>query len=302
LLGYLQRDGKLYLADRDMSVVAYSLSLTQVEFETLVTRGDVDAAMDLLSDIPADNHNKIARFLEGAGFKELALDVATDPEHKFELGLGLNRLDICLDIAKEEQTEHKWKALGDAALAQWNMQLAQQCFVESRDQGSLLLLHSSSGDKAALAELAKQAEETGSNNIAYSALWLCGDKDGCIDLLKRTGRMSEAVLFSQTYKPSRCPQLVQEWKEGLEKQGKSKVGRLIGVPGQDDDLFPEWDEYIKLEEEGGKGDVGESVVEVDGEKSNDASDGVADTEEDGVKEEEDGVKEEEPAGEDEDEA
>ncbi len=91
----------------------------------------------------------------------------------------------------------------------------------------------------------------GSNNVAFASLWSTGDILAAIDLLRRTGRLSEAVLFAQTYKPSKAQELAVEWKESLEKQGKAKVSRLLGVPGQDEELFPEWDEYIKLEEEGG---------------------------------------------------
>ena len=112
LLGYLPRDGRLYLADKDVGVVSYALSLTVVEYQTLVLRGDIDGAQNLLSEIPQDQMNKIARFLEGQGHKELALEVATDPEHRFELALGLNNLEIALEIAREADVEHKWKIVG----------------------------------------------------------------------------------------------------------------------------------------------------------------------------------------------
>ncbi len=46
------------------------------------------------------------------GLKDLALEVATDPDHKFDLALSLNRLDIALGLAKEADVEHKWKSVG----------------------------------------------------------------------------------------------------------------------------------------------------------------------------------------------
>lgn len=261
LLGYLQRDGKLYLADKDVGVVSYSLSLTVVEYQTLVLRGDVDGAQNLLADIPADQMNKIARFLEGQGYKELALEVATDPEHRFELALGLSNLPIALEIAREADAEHKWKTVGDKALECWDVKLAAECFEHAKDLGSLLLVYSSTGDVDGLKKLASQAEEGGANNVAFSCLWVAREVDECIELLKRTGRVSEAVMFAQTYKPSRLPGLVEEWKASLEKDGKGKVSKLLGVPGVDTDLFPDWDEYLRIEDEGGK-DV--EAVEVDG--------------------------------------
>jgi coatomer subunit beta' len=257
VLGYLPRDGRIYLADKDVNIVSFGLSLSMVEYQTVVLRGDMDMAAELLKDVPRDQMNKVARFLEGQGYKEMALEVATDPEHRFELALSLNNLDTALEIAREANVEHKWKIVGDAAMAAWNLALAEECFTNAKDLGSLLLLHTASGNRAGLRQLAEQASEAGLQNVAFSSLWSLGDVDGCIDLLVRTNRLAEAVLFAQTYKPSRAPKLVVQWKASLEQSGKSKVARLIGVPpgapdavATDDDLFPEWDEYLRLEKEG----------------------------------------------------
>jgi coatomer subunit beta' len=34
-----------------------------------------------------EHHNKVARFLEAQGFREEALEIATDPDYKFELAV-----------------------------------------------------------------------------------------------------------------------------------------------------------------------------------------------------------------------
>lgn len=254
ILGYIQRDSRIYLADKDVNVTSFALSLPVLEYQTLVLREDMETASELLPTIPADQMNKIARFLEGQGHKEMALEVATDPEHKFELALGLNQLDIALDLARSADVEHKWKTVGDAALSGWDVALAAECFTHAKDLGSLLLLHSSTGDREGLSELAKQAEEAGAHNVAFSSYWLLGDTEKCTQLLIKTERLAEAVLFSQTYKPSLTTPAVKEWKEGLEKNKKARVAKLIGVPGEDEDLFPEWDSWLKLEQEGGTAD------------------------------------------------
>ncbi|KAI9889890.1 MAG: hypothetical protein M1814_004725 [Vezdaea aestivalis] len=258
LLGYLPRDGRVYLSDKDVGVVSYALTLSVVEYQTLVLRGDMDSAAELLETIPDDQKNKIARFLEGQGYKELALEVATDPEHRFDLALSLNDLKTALSIAREADADHKWKTVGDAALVQWNIALAQECFTNAKDLGSLLLLYSASANTTGLRELVQQADTSGANNIAFSCLWQLSDIDGCIDLLVRTNRTAEAVLFSQTYKPSRTAELARKWKSSLEKDKKGKVAKIIGMPpgdeGADDDLFPEWNDYLRLEN-GAKGDL-----------------------------------------------
>ncbi|CDM27624.1 hypothetical protein DTO013E5_2702 [Penicillium roqueforti] len=275
ILGYLPRDGRIYLADKDVNAVSFSLSLSMLEYQTVVLRGDMEMASELLKDVPQDQMNKVARFLEGQGYKEMALEVATDPEHRFELALALNDLETALTIAREANVEHKWKIVGDAALAGWNLALAQECFTNAKDVGSLLLLHTASNNREGLKALAAQASESGLHNVAFSTLWSLGDIDGCIALLIQTNRIAEAVLLAQTYKPSSAPKLVVQWKESLEKSGKTKVARLIGVPpgapdvaSTDDDLFPEWDEYIRLEKEGNVPEPpsSESLIDINGDE------------------------------------
>lgn len=278
VLGYLPRDGRIYLSDKDVNVVSFGLSLSMVEYQTVVLRGDMDTAAELLQDVPQDQMNKVARFLEGQGYKEMALEVATDPEHRFDLALSLSDLETALKIAREANVEHKWKIVGDAALAGWNLSLAQECFTNAKDVGSLLLLHTAGNNREGLRALATQASESGLHNVAFSTLWSLGDVDGCIDLLVQTNRLAESVLFAQTYKPSRAPELVIKWKESLESSGKTKVSRLIGVPpgapdivSTDDDLFPEWDEYIRLEKEGvvPEPPSSESLIDINGDGDGD---------------------------------
>lgn len=267
LLGYIQRDSRIYLADKDVNITSFALSLSVVEYQTLVLRDDMESALELLPSIPSDQLNKIARFLEGQGHKELALEVATDSEHKFDLALALGHLPIALDLAREANVEHKWKTVGDAALAGWDVALAAECFKSANDLGSLLLLHSSTGDRDGLKALSIQAQEAGSNNVAFSCLWQLTDVDGCIDLLTKTGRCAEAVLFAQTYKPSVAVQTVGLWKASLEKEKKGRVAKTIGVPGEDEKLFPEWEEYLRLESEGvNLVDVNGDAEEVNGEE------------------------------------
>ena len=279
VLGYLPRDGRIYLSDKDVNVVSFALSLSMVEYQTVVLRGDMDLAAELLRDVPQDQMNKVARFLEGQGYKDMALEVSTDAEHRFDLALSLNDLQTALELAREANVDHKWKTVGDAALAGWNLSLAQECFFNAKDVGSLLLLHTASNDREGLRSLAAQASESGLHNVAFSTLWSLGDVDGCIDLLVQTNRLAEAVLFAQTYKPSRAPELVVKWKASLEQSNKSKVARLIGVPpgapdiiSTDDDLFPEWEEYLRIEKEGvPEVPSSASLIDIDGDEKAAAS-------------------------------
>ena len=208
----------------------------------------------------------MARFLEGQDLKAEALEMTTDASHRFDLAVELGRLDIATELA---QSAAQQRQVGDAAMSAWDVKAAEAAFWASKDLGSLLLLYSATGSPNGLRKLAEAAKEGQANNVQFEALWLLGDVAGCIDLLKDTGRISEAVLFAQTYKPSFAPALVKEWKAQLEKDGKGRVSRVIGVPPgaegleADEDLFPEWEEWLKIEEDGG---VKLVDVEVDAEE------------------------------------
>jgi coatomer subunit beta' len=67
ILGYIQRDSRIYLCDKDVTVTSFSLSLPVLEYQTLVLRDEMEAAAELLDSVPKDQLNKIARFLEGQG-------------------------------------------------------------------------------------------------------------------------------------------------------------------------------------------------------------------------------------------
>ncbi|GAO47266.1 hypothetical protein G7K_1476-t1 [Saitoella complicata NRRL Y-17804] len=254
MLGYIPRDGRVYLADKDVNVVSYQLSLGVVEYQTLVLRGDMDAAAELLPTIPEEQVGKLSRFLEGQGFKELALDIATDPEQRFDLALQLARLDVAIEIARAQDLEAKWKTVGDAALLSWDLALAEECYVNAKDLGSLLLLYSSTGDSEGMRKVAELAVEGGANNVAFAALLSTGETNGCVDLLTKTGRVGEAALFAKTYVPSRLPGVVDQWKEDLGKKERKRLAEMIANPRDDEELFEDWKEVLDREAQVAKGE------------------------------------------------
>jgi len=144
-----------------MAIYAYSLSLNVVEYQTAVLRGDMDAAGEILPTIPRDQLNKVARFLEARDLKELAMQITTDPDHKFDLALALDDLDAALSVITqsipETEAESKWKALGDRALSVWRFDLAKEAYEKAGDLGSLMLLVVSMGDRTGLEQVAAAA-------------------------------------------------------------------------------------------------------------------------------------------------
>jgi coatomer subunit beta' len=57
-------------------------------------RGDLEQANEVLPSIPKEHHNSVAHFLESRGMTEDALEVATDPDYRFELAIQLGRLAV----------------------------------------------------------------------------------------------------------------------------------------------------------------------------------------------------------------
>lgn len=159
LLSYSPRESKIYLADRDVNIYAWSLSLTVIEYQTAILRGDVDTAADILPTIPSDQRNRIARFLESQDLKELAMNVTEDVEHRFDLAIQLDKLDIAVDIARKVDSDIKWKTVGDVAMAAWKLGLAEECLERANDLSGLLLLHTSSGNAKGMRNVADLARE-----------------------------------------------------------------------------------------------------------------------------------------------
>ena len=69
LLGYLAKEGRVYLSDKDMNVVSYKLQTAIINYQTAILRGDLDAAEKFLPKIPDADRNRVAQFLEAQGLK-----------------------------------------------------------------------------------------------------------------------------------------------------------------------------------------------------------------------------------------
>lgn len=69
---------------QEYSIVSYTLLLSVVEYKTLVMRGDMESAAQVLENVPKEELNGIAKFLEAKGHMQEALELAVDPDYKYE--------------------------------------------------------------------------------------------------------------------------------------------------------------------------------------------------------------------------
>jgi coatomer subunit beta' len=215
LLGFVPKEDRVFLIDKAYNVVSYKLLVSVLNYQTAVVRKDFEAANSILPSIPRSELNAVARFLESQGFKEEALNVTTDPDHKFELAIDLRKMDIAHSVLLEESSKlgdedstemnNRWRRLGDLALANGDLDLAQYCAKLSGDLSGLLLLYSAASDKEGMKSLAAQARTVGRSNVAFLAYFVTGQVEDCVDVLIETGRIPEAAFFARTYMPSLIP-------------------------------------------------------------------------------------------------
>ena len=76
----------------------------------------------------------------------MAFQLTPDLDHKFELAISLNQIEVAKKIAHDQDSTEKWRKVGDIALARGHFTLAEECFEKSNDFNSLLLFYSSYGD------------------------------------------------------------------------------------------------------------------------------------------------------------
>ncbi|KAL7681162.1 putative WD40/YVTN repeat-like-containing domain superfamily, coatomer alpha subunit [Plasmopara halstedii] len=246
LLGYLPRENLVFLMDKMKNVVSYTVSLVMLEYQTAVVRRDFESANAILPKIPADQMDHVARFLESQGFKEEALALSTDPDQKFDLAVQLAKLDVAHEIMLKEidkerkdvdiETQHKWKQLGDLALNDCQLALAEDCALRADDFSLLLILYTSRGDKTGLVHLAELAKEKRRYNIAFICWLLLGKTTECVETLKETKRFPEAAFFARSYCPSKMQLVMDKWRQDLAVVS-SRAAKALADPTHNADLF-----------------------------------------------------------------
>lgn len=248
LLGYLPSLNRLYCIDKEHNIVSYTLLLAVLEFKTAVVRGGVEIAKQkVLPKIPKSEHNKLARFLESQRYREHALDLATDPDYRCDLAIGLGRLELAAEIARQFPSELKWRQLADLATAKGDLALAEECLSEAEDLSGLLTLYAARSDKPALEKLVVRAKQTHKMNVAFLASYMCGNLEDCLSILMDSDRIPEAAIFARTYLPSKVSGVVDSWRTGLRKNGAIRIADALADPTAHPHLFPGMDESMEGE-------------------------------------------------------
>lgn len=81
LLGYIPKDDRLYLGDKELNIVSYSLLVSVLEYQTAVMRRDFGMADKVLPTIPKEQRTRVAHFLEKQVWRALTTSRhVTSPE------------------------------------------------------------------------------------------------------------------------------------------------------------------------------------------------------------------------------
>jgi len=254
LLGYMGEQSKLYLVDKELNVVPYTLHLALVEYQSAIMRKDFDAASKFFEVLPESLHNRVARFLENQGYPAEALQISKDDDHCFELATQLGKLEQAADFIRKISAQAnpampprgKWKTLGDVALEQGQFELANNCFREAKDLGALFLMHTACGDATELRKTAVMAKDAGIANIAVLCFVLLGDLEDALQVLIAANRLPEAAFFARCYCPSQLSGVVKLWKTDLGAVNQA-VADSLADPASYPDLFVNFDLTVAAE-------------------------------------------------------
>ncbi|CAF1018734.1 unnamed protein product [Adineta steineri] len=238
LLGYVSNENRLYLGDKEMSIVSFELSLSVLEYQTAVMRKDFETADQVLPTVPKEERTRVAHFLEKQGYRQQALAVTMDNEHKFDLALQLGNLQICYDLAVEMENEQKWVQLSDVATKRGDFKLVQECLTRAQSFGSLILLASASSDKQLMSTIGDQSRKNGQFNIAFLSNFVLGNLEQCLDILIENQRLPEAAFFCRTYLPSQIGRIVGLWRDKLKQMNMERAAQALANPTDYENLFP----------------------------------------------------------------
>mmetsp|Transcript_25302 Transcript_25302/g.19054 ORF Transcript_25302/g.19054 Transcript_25302/m.19054 type:complete len:232 (-) Transcript_25302:572-1267(-) len=92
IIGYDSKQNRLYLVDKSLNIVSYSLLLSLVNYQAAILDNDLHGAAQFFKDIPVAYHSKLAKFLEANDQKEKAFEITPDEDHKFELAISLSKI------------------------------------------------------------------------------------------------------------------------------------------------------------------------------------------------------------------
>ncbi|EKG04923.1 beta prime cop protein, putative [Trypanosoma cruzi] len=236
LLGYLPRENRILCIDKDKNITSYLFRLKVIEYMAAIAREDFSTAEELLPSIEMSERMRIAQFLQAKNRLEMALEVTTDDDHRFDLAVQLGRVSLANEIAERSPSMVRWKQVADLALEKGMLELAEGALHKCGDSNGLLLLYSCRGDMDAMSKLGDTCVANGKANVAFTCFHLTGRYADNVELLCRTGKVAEAAFYARTYAHSKVEEVVMKWKVAVALL--PRVREAIASPTAYPNLFP----------------------------------------------------------------
>ena len=138
IVGYIKKDNRIYMIDRDFSLVSFQLLLSVLEYQTAVVRRDFEAAAKHLPSVPREEYNRIARFLE-AGLQGGGAAGGDGPRAPVRARDRLQQA-AAASSTRWRSPRAKWKQIADPAMLASNVASRRSAWRRRRLAGAAVLL------------------------------------------------------------------------------------------------------------------------------------------------------------------
>uniref|UniRef100_A0A6G3MDT5 Coatomer subunit beta' (Trinotate prediction) n=1 Tax=Henneguya salminicola TaxID=69463 RepID=A0A6G3MDT5_HENSL len=237
IIGHAHFNNRLFLADNENNVISYKIETKLIEYEIAIIKKEYQLANELLPSIPCNLLGHLALFLENQDLLDLALELTSDLDHKFDLALRLNKLNLAQEIAENLDNTNKWKELGRKSSALCRFDISLECYRKIKDVPALLFLSYVLNSSEILDETLQYAIAQKNINVAFLIYYVTGRVNDAINLLKTSDMEAEAAIMAYSYAPELLENTFDHWQENLGKINP-KYAQKLAHPIKYPNLFP----------------------------------------------------------------
>ena len=154
-------------------------------------REDYETANEILPSVPVHMRYKVAQFLQARGLLEMALEVTTEDDHRFDLSVQLRRLHLALTITRKVPLS---TAGSKSVTWPWNKRSLMWRRRRSLQRATSMASCCSTctNNLPALNALGELAASKGKTNVAFTCFHVNGRHVDCVELLIATKKCGAA--------------------------------------------------------------------------------------------------------------
>ncbi|GJQ13849.1 hypothetical protein GpartN1_g5640.t1 [Galdieria partita] len=212
--------------DREGNPGVLAVDPTEYAFKLLLLRKKYDEVQHLIAENRFDGQAMIS-YLCRKGFPEVALEFVRDDKTRFHLALEAGLLQVAVEAAQSLDTFEIWRKLGEEALAQGNVSIAELAYQRSKDLNKLIFLYIVTGNFDKLEKAGKLAEMRQDYMAQFLISFYLGDVNMRTQLLYSSGQMMMAMLYADTYQLSEWKPKLASLSTELQYDRPMKTGLLL---------------------------------------------------------------------------